>query len=137
MVSIERACYPHPWSEESLRQVLEDPQTFSTLAARDGEGGLVGYIVFSEVADELHVLNVAIDPTHQRRGIATMMLMHLHQAAIRRGRVHAFLEVRESNLRAQKLYTRFGYRALGKRKDYYSEDHEDAVLMTADLLKTT
>jgi ribosomal-protein-alanine N-acetyltransferase len=96
---------------------------------------LVGYIIYSEVVDELHILNVATDPHYRRKGIATAMLLYLHQAALRRGRKVAFLEVRRSNLTAQQLYAKFGYRPVGKRTDYYSDTHEDAIIMTADLRK--
>jgi ribosomal-protein-alanine N-acetyltransferase len=130
---IELLCYTYPWSVESFREVFAAPASFSTLAVRDQRGIVAAYIIFSEVADELHILNVAVDPTYRRKGLATIMLMQLHQGAIRRGRTKAFLEVRETNVSAQKLYAKFGYRSLGRRKDYYSDNHEDAIVMTADL----
>jgi [ribosomal protein S18]-alanine N-acetyltransferase len=119
---------------DSFRQIFDDPKTFGTLAVR-GRQGLVGYIIYSEVLDELHILNVAIDPPSQRHGIATMMLFHLHQNAIRRKLKMAYLEVRESNLSAQHLYEKFGYKPLGRRKDYYADTHEDAIVMMTELRK--
>jgi len=110
-------------------------RTFGTIAARDRGDTVIGYIIFSEVVDELHVLNVAVHPEYRRRGIATALLTSLHKMALERGRAFAYLEVRESNKAAQALYLKFGYKPLTKRKAYYSDNHEDAVIMTAPLKK--
>ncbi|MFH1018630.1 MAG: ribosomal protein S18-alanine N-acetyltransferase [Pseudomonadota bacterium] len=134
---IEMACYAYPWTLDSFREVLAVASPFTNIAIRDQKGRVVAYIIFSEVADELHILNVAVDPAFRRYGLATVMLMRVHQQAVRRGRTQAFLEVRESNVSAQKLYAKFGYTSLGRRRDYYSDDHEDAILMVAPLKKAS
>jgi len=107
------------------------------LVSRLKTGEIVGYIIYSEVVDELHVLNVAVSPTNRHQGIASAMLTYLHNLAIERGRTFAYLEVRESNVSAQKLYAKFGYKALTKRKEYYLDSREDAILMAAPLKKNT
>ncbi len=137
MHEIEVACYTYPWTLDSFRDVLASRSPFLNIAIRDLRGIVIAYIIYSEVADELHVLNVAVDPVYRRHGLATIMLMHVHQGAVRRGRKQAFLEVRETNLNAQKLYAKFGYKSLGRRRDYYSDNHEDAILMAAPLKKTS
>ncbi len=133
---IEVVSYTYPWTLDSFREVLAVSSSFSNIAIRNQKGGVVAYIIYSEVADELHILNVAVDPVFRRYGLATIMLMRVHQAAVRSGRAQAFLEVRETNLSAQNLYAKFGYKPLGRRKDYYSDTHEDAIVMVAELKKT-
>jgi len=134
IIKIEHDCYTNPWSAESFRQLLRDHATFSTVAIRSGTL-LAGYLVYSIVTDELHILNLAISTAFKRKGLATMMLLHLHQLALLHGCQKAFLEVRESNRAAQSLYNKFGYLPISKRKDYYEDNHEDAIVMIADLRK--
>jgi ribosomal-protein-alanine N-acetyltransferase len=132
---IEKLCFRYPWSRQSFEEVLASP-VFGTIAARDRWDRVVGYVIFSEVADELHVLNVAIHPSCRRLGLATTLLVSLHKMALRRGRAFAYLEVRESNKVAQQLYSKFGYKPLTKRKEYYADNREDAIMMTVPLKKT-
>lgn len=132
ILEIERVCFPQPWSEDSFRDVVAG-RSFASIAARTAAGELAGYIVFSEAADELHILNVAVDPAFRRHGIASKMLTHLHAYAAGRGRTHAYLEVRESNRPAQDLYAKFGYKLLTVRKQYYPDDREHAIVMVAEL----
>jgi ribosomal-protein-alanine N-acetyltransferase len=131
-LEIEHACFPHPWSKESFEEILKS-DSFGTLATRLKTGELVGYVIFSEVVDELHILNIAVHPMHRRQGIASIMLRYVHDQARQRKRAFAYLEVRESNISAQHLYTKFGYKPLTKRRDYYEDTHEDAILMAAPL----
>lgn len=102
---------------------------------RRSDGPLAGYLVYSEVLDELHIMNLAVHPAVRRKGLARLLMTKVHADAQRRGRVISYLEVRQSNSGAQKLYTDFGYRPLGKRKDYYSDNHEDAIVMCAEFGK--
>jgi len=132
MMEIENASFRNPWSAESMREILESP-VFGSMGAFHKNGRLIGYIIFSEVVDELHVLNVAVRPDYRSRGLASEMLNYLHRVAMERGRKYAYLEVRESNKIAQHLYEKFGYKPLHRRKDYYSDSHEDAIVMAAPL----
>lgn len=93
----------------------------------------MGYIIYSEAADELHILNVAVHPKCRRQGIASAMVGTLHKYAAGRGRTFSYLEVRESNRTAQELYAKFGYKLLTKRKEYYADNRENAILMVAPL----
>jgi [ribosomal protein S18]-alanine N-acetyltransferase len=132
ILEIERVCFTQPWSEDSFREVVAG-RSFASLAARAASGELMGYIVFSEAADELHILNVAVHPDYRRHGVASKMLAHLHNYAEERGREHAYLEVREKNRPAQDLYAKFGYKLLTIRKQYYPDDREHAIVMVAQL----
>ncbi len=131
IVEIEQKSFRTPWSRESFREVLEG-DSFQTIGAKS-EGKLVGYSVFAEVADEIHVLNVAVHPNFRRGGVAVKLLEYVHQIARKHGRLHAYLEVRESNVGAQALYKKFGYTPVGRRKDYYPGEREAAIVMVAKL----
>jgi [ribosomal protein S18]-alanine N-acetyltransferase len=128
VADIERVCFHQPWSRESFRTILTD-KTFEHLAARGRNRALAGYSVYSTVADELHILNVAVRPAFRRMGVGTALMKRMHDDAYRNGQRYGYLEVRESNRAAQRLYGKFGYRPLTKRLNYYSDNREDAILM--------
>jgi ribosomal-protein-alanine N-acetyltransferase len=131
VIAIERRVFPTPWSLAMF--VLElSKQSGICLAATDrgadGERRLVGYLICSRYDTVWHVMNVAVDNDHQRRGIASAMLADLYQ---RVGDEHArfTLEVRRSNAVAIHLYEREGFRAAGTRRRYYQDNGEDALVM--------
>jgi ribosomal-protein-alanine N-acetyltransferase len=86
-------------------------------------------------AEEAHVTTIAVDPTYQRKGIGTRMLYELIQEGMRLGARAVSLEVRVSNWGAQRLYSQFGFRPVGVRKNYYQETNEDALVMWADEIR--
>lgn len=94
---------------------------------------VAGYIVARETAGELHINNVAVRSEYRRRGIGAALLGRILQEAGRRNAKAAFLEVRSTNLAAQALYEKCGFRAIARRTDYYSEPREDAVVMSLTL----
>jgi len=99
----------------------------------DGEDGtLAGYLVVSRYVDAWHVMNIAVDPEHRGRGIATMLLERLFELTsddVRRGYT---LEVRVSNATAIALYERLGFEGRGIRRGYYTDNREDALIMWKD-----
>ncbi len=97
----------------------------------------MAYLIFTSATDELHILNFAVDPTFQRQGIGAALLERLHEVARRKKIKHVFLEVRDSNLAAKTLYEKLGYKAITRRKEYYAQDQEDAILMVAHLTGST
>jgi [ribosomal protein S18]-alanine N-acetyltransferase len=131
VIAIERRVFPTPWSLAMF--VLElSKQSGICLAATecgaDGESRLVGYLICSRYDTVWHVMNVAVDGDHQRRGIASALLAELYE---RVGDAHArfTLEVRRSNAVAIHLYEREGFRAAGTRRRYYHDNGEDALVM--------
>ena len=131
---IERRSYPTPWSRSMFAGELAKPSSICLGAFdADGEDGtLVGYLIVSRYVDAWHVMNVAVDPDFQRRGIATRLLERLfsetrHDAA--RGYT---LEVRVSNAEAIRLYERLGFESRGIRRGYYTDNREDALIMWKD-----
>jgi ribosomal-protein-alanine N-acetyltransferase len=100
-------------------------------------GRLVGYGGFWHVLDEAHISNVAIHPDYRRQGLGRMLLTHLLEEAAAKGATAATLEVRRSNVAAQKLYAGFGFKVIAVRKHYYSDENEDALIMCNDNIAGT
>ena len=84
------------------------------------------------IVDEAHVATVATDPEYRRQGIAKRLLAHALRQIMREGARSSFLEVRESNLAAQEMYRKFGYEVTGRRRHYYRDNDEDALLMSLE-----
>jgi ribosomal-protein-alanine N-acetyltransferase len=127
---IERRAYPTPWSRSMFASELGKP-TSICLGAFEG-GQLVGYVVNSRYVDAWHVMNVAVDPDYQGRGIATQLLERLFELTANDGRDGYTLEVRVSNAVAIQLYEKLGFEARGLRRGYYTDNREDALIMWRD-----
>ena len=128
---IEQHSFSVPWTEAMLRmQLAPDSHVFLTA---ETEGVVVGYIGLMYVLDEGYVSNVAVHPDWRRQGAADALLTALEARARKLLLSFLTLEVRESNAPAIALYEKHGYRAVGKRKNYYEKPTEDAILMTLRL----
>ena len=128
--SIEQKAYPTPWSRSMFASELAKP-TSICLGAFEGQD-LVGYVINSRYVDAWHVMNVAVDPEHQRRGIATALLERLFEVTRDDERRGYTLEVRVSNEDAIALYEKLGFEARGIRRGYYTDNREDALIMWRD-----
>ena len=126
VVAIERRAFTTPWSLAMFVLELSKPSGVCLAAVVETE--LVGYLVCSRYDTVWHVMNVAVDPDRRRRGIATALIEHLFDTADGPGEQYT-LEVRTSNADAIRLYERFGFRAAGRRRGYYHDNREDAVIM--------
>lgn len=127
---LERACFTHPWTEKQLAEDL-DNELLTLLAAEGADGTLLGYGEVRTVVDEGTLERIAVAPQYRRRGVAEAILRRF----LRDGREKlAFLtlEVRAGNAPAIALYEKLGFRVVGRRKNYYRELHEDALLMTVE-----
>jgi ribosomal-protein-alanine N-acetyltransferase len=129
LVAVEKLSYSHPWTLGNFKDAFKAGNLAQGLKAGDQ---WVGYFVAMQVLDEVHLLNITVAPTFQRQGWARCLLQSLslwsqaHQAS------SLWLEVRESNARALKLYQAFGFEQVGLRKDYYPagrSSREAAVVM--------
>ena len=127
---IEQRAYPTPWSRSMLASELAKP-TSICLGAFEGEE-LVGYVINSRYVDAWHVMNVAVDPEHQRRGVATHLLRRLFDLTRDDERRGYTLEVRVSNEGAIQLYAQLGFEPRGLRRGYYTDNREDALIMWRD-----
>ncbi len=133
VVAIEQASFTQPWSRALFEQELRKPALSTSLAALAGEGPgrlVMGYIVFWIVAQEMHILNLAVAPAERRKGLAGRLVLSGIQYAAARGARTAFLEVRASNIPAWNLYQGLGFVKSALRKSYYDSPPEDALVMT-------
>ena len=128
VMGIERAVYPHPWTEPLFVSELALPASRVYLVARANRT-VVGYGGIMLAPDEAHVTTLAVHPDWQRRHVATRLLAALLRAAIERAYRALTLEVRAGAHGAQELYRRFGLSAVGVRAGYYTHPGEDAVVM--------
>src|SRR5689334_3070474 len=128
--SIEQRAYPTPWSRSMFASELAKP-TSICLGAFEGEV-LLGYAINSRYVDAWHIMNVAVDPDHQRRGIATSLLERLFELTRDDERRGYTLEVRVSNADAIRLYEKLGFASRGIRRGYYTDNREDALIMWRD-----
>jgi len=131
--AIERASFTTPWPPNAYRSELSENRLASYLVARIGDR-VVGYAGMWLMVDEAHITTFAVHPSWRRRRIGERLLLAmLDLAATRRAR-EATLEVRVSNLAARRLYEKYGFRPVGVRPRYYSDDGEDALVMTTEPL---
>jgi ribosomal-protein-alanine N-acetyltransferase len=126
VISIERRAFPTPWSLAMFVLELSKPSGVCLAALQDGR--LVGYLVCSRYERVWHVMNVAIDPEHRRKGIATALLIRLFDR-VADEEARFTLEVRRTNAAALALYEGFGFRVAGVRRRYYQDNGEDAYVM--------
>jgi [ribosomal protein S18]-alanine N-acetyltransferase len=126
VIATERRAFPTPWSLAMFVLELSKPSGICLAATIDGQ--VVGYLVCSRYDAVWHLMNVAVDERHRRRGIATALIERLLKLADRPNGQYT-LEVRTSNGSAITLYERFGFRAAGRRRGYYHDNREDALIM--------
>ena len=131
VAELEALCFSEPWSEESLKLLLG--KNGAGFVARDSDGGLVGYVGLVNVLDEGQITNVATHPDHRRKGVATALLKALVDFCAEREIRYLSLEVRVSNEGAIALYEGFGFKNMGRRRNFYRSPTEDAFVMTAEL----
>lgn len=135
VAALERACFSHPWSEESLQGELWNDSAV-IIVAEGEDGTVIGYAGLQTVLDEGYINNVAVDGKYRRQGVADELIA----AFVRFGRAKlAFLtlEVRASNAPAIALYAKHGFAEVGRRKNYYDDPQEDALLMTLNFADGT
>ena len=128
VAELERECFAHPWSRESLKETLRSGDSLFYIAELDGR--VIGYIGMSFVLDEGYIYNVAVAKDSRKNGAGSALIQTLVNYGKKNGFAFITLEVRESNTAARSLYSSFGFIKVGERKNYYSDPVENAVLMT-------
>lgn len=126
--AIEQLCFPTPWSLQSIEKDL-GANPLAHLVGAFWEDQLVGYAGMWQVVDEAHITNIAVLPGYRGRGIGRMLLEALLKDANVRGARSATLEVRPSNIAALALYQSQGFVIQGRRKQYYTDNGEDALIL--------
>jgi len=127
VTQVDQKCFPLPWSANAFLAEIGNLSACYLVAHVDTT--LAGYIGAWIVMDEVHITTLGVEPAWRRQGVADRLLAALLAEAVRRGARRASLEVRVSNLQARRLYEKYGFRAVGRRNRYYTDNGEDAVVM--------
>jgi ribosomal-protein-alanine N-acetyltransferase len=134
VLEIERESFRTPWPTEAYAHELRENRLASYIVARV-ENEVVGYAGMWVILDEAHITTIAVDPRYRGQHIGERLLVGLIDAALDRGARWMTLEVRRSNATAQALYRKYGFREIGTRKGYYSDNREDAIVMWTGSLR--
>ncbi|MBF0506165.1 MAG: ribosomal protein S18-alanine N-acetyltransferase [Nitrospirae bacterium] len=128
---IEKASYTMPWSETSFLSEVYSRHSITRIAELKDK--IIAYICIKQVSDEAHLLNLTVDSAYRRQGIATMLFNNVRNDLRENGCRFLYLEVRASNIAANKMYEKLNFRIVGTRKDYYLNPRENALVMMLDL----
>ena len=127
IAALETLCFSDPWSENSIASELKNPLSLWLVA--EEEGCVLGYIGSQTVMGEADMMNVAVHPDLRRQGIAETLVTTLMDDLKEQGSRCLTLEVRATNIPAQKLYEKLGFRHVGTRPRYYRNPKEDAFIL--------
>ena len=131
ILELEGMCFSYRWNREQFARGLA-AGVFHVQGARRGTV-LVGYLAYSMVSEEMEILNLAVRPEARRAGVASKLLHSMLCDCRTNGVQQGFLEVKESNAPAIDLYRKFGFNQVGRRKKYYPDTGEDALVLRLDL----
>jgi ribosomal-protein-alanine N-acetyltransferase len=129
---IERESFRTPWPPQAYRSELDNRLAHYFVARFDGH--VVGYAGMWLIIDEAHITTFAVRRPWRRCGVGERLLLALLDLAVQRGAKETTLEVRPSNVPARRLYEKYGFRPMGLRPRYYSDNNEDALILTTDPL---
>ncbi|MBA4390687.1 MAG: ribosomal-protein-alanine N-acetyltransferase [Syntrophus sp. (in: bacteria)] len=127
IMEIEKISFVDSWSEKMFEEIIFSPISRGFIVEHDKE--LVGYTVFYAVDVEAHIMNLAVNPAKRKQGYGRQLLTHAIAFLKENNISECYLEVREQNRDAQMLYNDFGFEVIGRRKRYYAETGEDALVM--------
>ncbi len=134
VVKIDQASFSLPWPESAYEYELKRNQNslvyVAEMEVNPSQWRIIGVIVVWLIVDEAHIATLAVHPEYRNQGVAQKLLLYSLIQSTKRGAQKATLEVRENNLVAQHLYQRFGFQTVGRRKQYYRDNNEDALIMT-------
>jgi ribosomal-protein-alanine N-acetyltransferase len=133
VVAIDQSSFSLPWPPRSFQFELTDNPASRCWVA-DLDGRVVGMLVGWFIVDEIHIATIATHPDFRKQGIGEKLLSLALQSAREEGAITSFLEVREGNDVALRMYHKFGYVESGRRAGYYKDNGEDAILMTLNFL---
>lgn len=128
---LERRCYTLPWSSSAYVTEVGNPSAYYTVAT-ELDGTVIGYAGMWVIMDESHITTIAVDPVKRGRKIGERLLLDLLEEGMARGADRATLEVRERNTVAHNLYLKYAFEDVAVRKNYYSDNSENAIIMWAN-----
>jgi ribosomal-protein-alanine N-acetyltransferase len=130
---VENASFDDPWAEEVFEAELRHSWSRCMVLEEEATSRLLGHVVFWTVADEVHLLNLAVHPEARSRKLGRHLVSYVIQTARENRARFITVEVRDSNAVARGLYEGMGFKKVGVRPCYYASDGEDAVIMLYDL----
>ncbi|MBR6790008.1 MAG: ribosomal protein S18-alanine N-acetyltransferase [Oscillospiraceae bacterium] len=130
---LESKCFGDPWSPKGLRDTLREERSFFLTAEENGR--ICGYLNCTYILDEINIHRICVLPEYRRMGVGTALMARLADFCREKELREIFLEVRKSNLQAQRLYTRFGFEVIGERAGFYQNPDEPGLIMRADVEK--
>lgn len=135
IMEIEKQSFPTPWSFNAfLYEITCNKLAHYIVACKDGK--IIGYAGMWIILDDAHITNIAVSPCYRRKNYGKRILLEMMLRASLMGAIKMTLEVRVSNLPARKLYSGLGFVERGRRKKYYSDNNEDAIIMWKDKLQS-
>ena len=132
IMEVEKQCFTLPWSREAFYNELHQNR-FAHYLILEEDDNVIGYCGAWLVVDEAHITNIAVLPAYQGRGLGKVLLSSMIEECKLRAIERMTLEVRESNLVAQSLYRKLGFVEGAIRKNYYSDNQEDAIVMWVNI----
>jgi ribosomal-protein-alanine N-acetyltransferase len=132
VAELEATSFTNPWTREMLDRELRQSDIARVYVLRLPGYRVAAFCACWVVYDELHINTIAVEPALRRRGLASALMRHLLEEAAAQGARRALLEVRRSNVPAQRLYESLGFQVAGMRRDYYTQPVEDALLLMRD-----
>jgi len=136
ILEIENRCFGLPWGRLSFEAEMDRADGGGLVAKYQNPAGdelLVAFIFFRIIADEVHILRLAVDPEWRRRGIGSRLVTECLRWTCRRGMAAVLLEVRPSNTGAIALYTKLGFQEIATRRGYYGDSREDALILKREI----
>jgi [ribosomal protein S18]-alanine N-acetyltransferase len=130
VAELDTKCFPTPWSLGAYMTEVHNPSAYYIVVRADDS--IIGYAGMWLIMDEAHITTIGVDPEFRGQKIGEHMLLNLLEEAMHRSARRATLEVRKNNFVAQNLYTKYKFRTVAVRKGYYTNNHEDALVMWID-----
>ncbi len=128
LVDLENLCFKIPWTKNMFLGDVKNPNAYYILVLNNSK--VIAYCGLYKVLDESSITNIAVHPDFRKKGLAKLMLSNVVKHCMDNNISSITLEVRESNTNAINLYSNNGFKIVGKRKNYYADNHETAILMT-------
>jgi ribosomal-protein-alanine N-acetyltransferase len=129
VIALESASFTNPWTREMLARELAPPTAARVYVLRLPAVPVAAFCACWVIVDELHINTIAVDAARRRQGLGRTLMLHVLADVAREGVSHATLEVRRSNVAAQRLYGSLGFAVAGVRKRYYTQPEEDALIL--------
>lgn len=130
---LDKKCFSVPWSKKSFEEEAENE--LAHYFVMTDEDDIIGYIGIWNIVGEGHITNIAVHPRYRGKGLSKRLMNAVFCFSEENTLGSLTLEVRESNITAQNLYSKYGFKKIGRRRRYYSDNKEDAVIMTAKLFE--